>query len=150
MFRGATALQYGPQMLATTSDYQCCSSMFEGCINLEEPIEINFNTLAKQCCIKMFCMDRNNKITTPKMTKSPILRCNTAAEDCYKEMFEGNGNLNEITCLITSTGIKCTENWVQNVGNGTGTFYKNKSKTDWAYNPTAGVPTGWTIEDYIE
>lgn len=151
MFRGATALQYGPQMLATTpTGSECCSSMFEGCINLEEPVEINFTTLSQQCCFRMFCMNRSSKITTPKMTKSPILRCNTGATDCYKEMFEGNGNLNEITCLLTSTDIFCTENWVKNVGNGTGMFYKNKSKTDWIYDDTVGVPVGWTIEDYVE
>ena len=151
MFRGATDLQHGPQMLATTpTGKECCSSMFEECINLEEAININFTTLTQQCCMRMFCMNRSSKITTPKMTKSPILRAQQAATDCYKEIFVGNGNLNEITCLITSTGIDCTSNWVKNVGNGTGTFYKNKYKTDWAYNATAGVPIGWTVEDYVE
>jgi hypothetical protein len=129
MFRGATALQHGPQMLATTpTGKECCSSMFEGCINLEEPIEINFTTLSQQCCMRMFCMNRTSKITTPKMTKSPILRCNTAAQDCYKEMFEGNGNLNEITCLLTNN-ISATAAWVQYAGTDTGTFYKHPNKT---------------------
>jgi len=149
MFRGATNLQYGPQMLATTpTGTECCSSMFEGCINLEEPIEINFTTLTKQCCMRMFCMNRTSKITTPKMTKSPILRCAEGAEDCYKEMFEGNGNLNEITCLLTNS-VNATSAWVQYAGASTGTFYKHPSKT-WTLGQTYGVPTGWTIEDYIE
>lgn len=149
MFRGATALQYGPQMLATTpTGTEACSSMFEGCINLEEPIEINFTTLAKQCCFRMFCMNRTAKITTPKMTKSPILRCTEGAEDCYKEMFEGNGNLNEITCLLTSE-ISATAIWVQYAGASTGTFYKHPDKT-WSLGQTYGVPTGWSVVDYIE
>jgi hypothetical protein len=150
MFRGATALQHGPKMLATTpisTNIDHCSSMFEGCINLEEPIEIKFATLAQQCCQKMFCMDRNSKITTPKMTKSPILKCNTSALDCYKEMFEGNGNLNEITCLLQTPGG--TTNWVQYAGAATGTFYKNPSAT-WGQGGTGNVPSGWTIVNYVE
>ena len=149
MFRGATALQHGPQMLATTpTGTECCSSMFEGCINLEEPIEINFTTLSQQCCFRMFVMNRNSKITTPKMTKSPILRCNTAAQDCYKEMFKGNGNLNEITCLLTSS-TGGTDSWLQNACAATGIFYKSPLKNDWPVN-SSGVPTGWTVEDYVE
>ena len=147
MFRGATALQYGPKMLATTpTGKECCSSMFEGCINLEEPIEINFTTLSQQCCMRMFCMDRNSRITTPKMTKSPILRVHQGTTDCYKEMFKGNGNLNEITCLLYTSGG--TNSWIQNAGAATGTFYKHPSRT-WSNN-NDGVPTGWTVEDYVE
>ena len=148
MFRGATALQHGPQMLARNSlGTGCCSSMFEECINLEEPIEINFTGLTQQCCQRMFCMNRNTKITTPKMTKSPILRSKTAAQDCYAEMFEGNGNLNEITCLLQTPGG--TTNWVQYAGAATGTFYKNPSAT-WGQGGTGNVPSGWNIVDYVE
>ena len=151
MFRGATALQHGPQMLATTpTGTECCSSMFEGCINLEEAIEINFTSLSQQCCMRMFLMDRNNKITTPKMTKSPILRCQTPAVDCYKEMFKGNGNLNEITCLITSTGINCTSNWVANACTEIGTFYKHPDKNDWEPGISGSFPSTWTVVDYTE
>lgn len=146
MFRGATALQHGPQMLATTpTGTECCSSMFEGCINLEEPIEINFTTLSQQCCMRMFCMDRNSKITTPKMTKSPILRCATGATDCYKEMFKGNGNLTEITCLLTSNQSSYCANWITNACANSGTFYKASNAT-W----TGYTPSGWTIQDYVE
>lgn len=149
MFRGATALQHGPQMLATTpTGTENCSSMFEGCINLEEPIEINFTTLCQQCCYRMFVMNRNSKITTPKMTKSPILRCKTAAQNCYAEMFKGNGNLNEITCLLTSS-TGGTDNWVQYAGASTGTFYKSPLKNDWP-SGVHGIPTGWTVADYVE
>ena len=93
-------------------------------------------------------MNRTSKITTPKMTKSPILRCNTAAQDCYVEMFEGNGNLNEITCLLTND-VSATANWVRYAGADTGTFYKHPDKT-WTQGQTYGVPSGWTIVDYVE
>lgn len=150
MFRGATALQHGPQMLAITPDKECCSSMFEGCINLEEPIEINFTSLSQSCCMRMFLMDRNSKITTPKMTKSPILRVNQLAQDCYKEMFKGNGNLNEITCLATSSGISATADWVLNACTETGTFYKHPDKNDWQAGISGSFPATWTIVDYTE
>ena len=149
MFRGATNLQHGPQMLATTvSGSGCCSSMFEECINLEEAIEINFTNLSEECCQRMFCMSRSTKLTTPKMTKSPILRCATAATNCYKEMFKGNGNLNEITCLLQNPGGGTT-NWVQYAGAATGTFYKNPSAS-WGQGGNDNVPSGWNIVDYVE
>ena len=150
MFRGDTALQYGPQMLATTpisTGTEHCSSMFEGCINLEEAIDINFTTLAKQCCFRMFLMHRTSKITTPKMTKSPILRCATGVSGCYDEMFKGNGNLVEVTCLLANDSA-ATNNWLVNVSSA-GTFYKSSLKTNWPTN-ASGVPSGWTIVDYTE
>ena len=133
-------------MLATTPARECCSSMFEGCINLEEPIEINFTTLADQCCFRMFCMDRNNKITTPKMTKSPILRCATGDSKCYEEMFKGNGNLIEVTCLKTDD-TNAFSNWLSNTSS-TGTF-KKASGASWSTG-TSGIPSGWTVVDYTE
>ena len=97
--------------------------------------------------MRMFCMNRNSKITTPKMVKAPILRCANTAQDCYKEMFKGNGNLTEITCLKTDTTNACT-NWVVNIST-TGTFYKYSQKNDWPRNDD-GIPSGWTVVDYTE
>ena len=104
--------------------------------------------MAQEACQRMFCMDRYNKITTPKMTKSPILRSSTSATNCYKEMFEGNGNLNEITCLLT-TSTGCTTDWVRYACADTGTFYKSPLKNDWSQGNN-GIPAGWTVVDYIE
>ena len=98
--------------------------------------------------MRMFCMDRLSKITTPKMTKSPILRAHEAATDCYKEMFKGNGNLNEITCLLTND-VNATGAWVQYAGAATGTFYKHPSKT-WTLGHDYSVPSGWNVVDYVE
>jgi hypothetical protein len=147
MFRGNGALQHGPQILATTpTGTECCSSMFESCINLEEAIEINFTTLVKQCCMRMFCMNRNSKITTPKLTKGPILHCTSGYSDCYKEMFKGNGNLVEVTCLLNDT-INSTADWLTNCSS-TGVLYKNPLKT-WSTG-TSACPSGWTQVDYVE
>lgn len=149
MFRGCTNLTTAPQLPGLYSATDCYSSMFEGCINLEVAPEINLTDMASACCKRMFCMNRNSKITTPRMTKGPILRVATPATNCYEEMFKGNGNINEVTCLITTSNISCTNNWLTNAGNGSGIFRKAASKTDWATS-TSGVPTGWTITDYVE
>jgi len=119
--------------------------MFEGCINLEEAPEINLTDMSEECCQRMFCMNRNSKITTPKITKSPILRCATGASKCYKEMFKGNGNLIEVTCLMTS-GYQC-DNWLTNCST-TGTF-KKAASASWS-SGTSAIPSGWTVETYVE
>jgi hypothetical protein len=121
--------------------------MFEGCINLEIAPEINLVNMSQNCCKRMFCMNRNNKITTPKMTKSPILRCATGVNGCYEEMFKGNGNLTEVTCLLTNNS-NATTNWLVNVSS-TGTLIKSPLKNNWPNN-VSGYPSGWIIEDYVE
>jgi hypothetical protein len=147
MFRGCTNLVAGPQLPATQAGQECYGSMFEACINLEEAPEINFVSLAQNCCKRMFCMDRSSTLTTPKMTKSPILHCETGVSGCYEEMFKGNGNLTEVTCLLTNNS-NATTNWLANVSS-TGTLIKSPLKTNWPNN-VSGYPSGWTIEDYVE
>ena len=146
MFRGCTNLTTAPELPAINSAQDCYSSMFEGCINLEIAPEINLENMSQNCCKRMFCMSRTTKLTTPKMTKSPILRCATGASGCYEEMFKGNGNLIEVTCLKTDSIDSCT-NFLTNVST-TGTFYKSPLKTDWT--SSGKIPSGWTIIDYIE
>lgn len=144
MFRGCKNLTTAPQLLATQSAYECYSSMFEGCINLEIAPEINLVDMSENACMRMFCMDRNNKITTPKMTKSPILRVATCAKNCYKEMFKGNGNLVELTCLMENS-TQAFDGWLTNCSN-TGIFYKSPLKTNWVSSNV----NNWTIVDYVE
>ena len=120
--------------------------MFEGCINLEVAPEINLVDMSQACCQRMFCMSRTTKLTTPKMTKSPILSCRTSASNCYKEMFKGNGNLIEVTCLMTS--LEGTNGWLANVSS-TGVFKKLSSVISWQTNDS-GIPGNWTVEDYVE
>ena len=150
MFRGCTNLTTAPKLPGLYSAQDCYSSMFEGCINLEVAPEINLTDMSQTCCARMFCMSRSAKLTTPKMTKSPILRVATCVTNCYKEMFKGNGNLNEVICLMTSN-IGCTVDWLTNVSE-TGIFKKSPLKTNWEQGETSKgkIPSGWTIEDYVE
>ena len=149
MFRGCTNLTTAPQLPALYSAQDCYSSMFEGCINLEDAgvPELNLIDMSQTCCKRMFCMSRNSKVTTPKMTKSPILRCPTGAINCYEEIFNGNGNLIEVTCLKTDD-TDCCKNWMSNTSSS-GTFIKSPLKTNWQRN-NSGIPSGWTVEDYVE
>ena len=147
MFRGCTNLIAAPQLPATQSATDCYSSMFEGCINLEIAPEINLTNLSQACCKRMFCMNRNSKITTPKMTKSPILRVVDNVISCYEEMFKGNGNLVEVTCLLSNaTTNNCVTNWLTNCSN-TGTLIKASGST-WNVG-SSGIPSGWTAQDYV-
>lgn len=146
MFRGCTNLLHAPLLPALYSAQDCYSSMFEGCINLEKAPEINLINLSITCCKRMFCMSRSAKLTTPKMTKGPILKVQSGNTNCYEEMFKGNGNLVEVTCLLTNHSVG-TKNWLLNCSN-TGTFYKGPNTT-WG-SGTGAIPSGWTIQEYTE
>ena len=146
MFRECAKLAAGPELPATVSAADCYSSLFEGCISLLEAPEVNLTTVTSNCCARMFCMDRNSKIMTPKLTKGPVLRPQTGATNCYREMFAGNGNLTEVTCLLKSA-FQCT-NWLKNCPE-TGVFKKDPSATGWP-SSVSGIPSGWTVENYVE
>lgn len=145
MFKGCLNLTTSPELPATISAQDCFSSMFESCINLEEAPAINLTNLSATCCKNMFAMSRTEKLMTPKMTKSPILRVAAGANNCYLGMFQGNGNLIEVTCLLTSW--MGTADWLKNCSD-IGTFIKDPNAT-WSTG-TSGIPSGWTIVDYTE
>jgi len=158
MFRGCTNLQTAPKLPATTfitssNNSDAYASMFEGCINLLEAPELPVTNIASGCYNRMFCMSRNSKITTPKMTKGPVLRASLiptaeSSNGAYNQMFAGNGNLVEVICLATTIQSGGTSNWLQNCSD-TGTFKKAASMSSWP-SGTSGIPSGWTIEDYSE
>ena len=157
-FRGCTNLKTAPKLPATTFRTSTVSagvtgenysSMFEGCINLEEAPELPATNLVAFCYYRMFCMNRNSKITTPKMTKSPVLPASVVTTSAYEEMFKGNGNLVEVTCLATDiSASNAVKDWLRNCSS-TGTFNKASSMSSWP-SGTSGIPSGWTVEDYQE
>ena len=147
MFRDCPSLKTAPKLPSLNISFGCYSSMFESCINLEEAPELPATTLATQCYLRMFCMNRDSKVTTPKMTKSPVLLASYIDSESYKDMFRGNGNLNEITCLATSRlNTGSTNSWVLNISSS-GTFKKDANATFWGTGIN-NIPNGWTVEDY--
>lgn len=156
MFRGCINLEDAPKLPATTlkitpgsSTGGNYSSMFEGCINLLKAPELPATTLVPECYVRMFCMDRNKKITTPKMTKSPVLPAQVVPASAYKEMFSGNGNMSEVTCLATNiSALNAVAQWLKNTSE-TGIFYKAATMDSWPRTGNTGIPSTWTVEDYI-
>lgn len=143
MFRDCVNLTKAPKLPATTLNAECYSSMFEGCIGLLEAPELPALMLDISCYNKMFCMSRTSKLTTPKMTKSPILASRNGQTSCYAGMFQGNGNLTEVTCLLNPDSNK-TADWLTNCST-TGVF-KKRAEYTWPVG-TSGIPSGWTVVD---
>ena len=149
MFRGATNLAHGPKELPATSLQQdSCSSMFEGCVKLVEGPEIMATTVSGATALnRMFCMNRSSKVTAA-MTKSPVLRVTNPGSyaNVYQQLFAGNGNITEVTILAEGTNLSFA-NWLANT-NANGVIKKLSTTTLTSGNN--GVPSGWTIEDYVE
>lgn len=156
MFRDCTNLKIAPKLPAirfigvvSSGVGDNYSSMFEGCINLEEAPELPATSLVQGCYNRMFCMSRSAVLKTPKLTKGPVLPSSIIPTTAYREMFKGNGNITEITCLATSIAdTTSTGDWLLNCST-TGTFKKAANMASWPRS-TSGIPTGWTIEDYTE
>lgn len=149
MFRGCSNLVNGPKLLpALNVPLDGYSSMFEGCVSLVEGPEISATTVSGNTALnRMFCMNRNSKVTAA-MTKGPILRITNplSYSNVYQQLFCGNGNIVEITVLISGTD-KTFTNWLANVSS-TGVI-KTLSGTTFT-SGTSGLPSGWTTETYVE
>jgi hypothetical protein len=83
------------------------------------------------------------------LTTAPELPATTLAEGCYSNMFSGCSKLNYIKCLATDiSATDCTKDWVDGVASE-GTFIKHPDMNNWTTG-VSGIPTGWTVEDYVE
>ena len=140
MFESCTSLTAAPELPATTLSSSCYSHMFSNCISLTGAPALPATTLASNCYERMFgeCW---------KLTTAPELPATKLAYYCYQLMFAGCKNLNKITCLATDINSSWTYNWVSNVSS-TGTFIKDPNMNDWTTG-TGGIPSGWTVEDYV-
>lgn len=148
MFRGCTNLVNGPKLLpALDVPQDGYSSMFEECVKLTEGPEINATTVSGNTALnRMFCMNRNSKVTAA-MTKSPILRITnpSAYYNVYQQLFCGNGNITEVTILAQGTNLSFN-NWLNNTNSG-GVIKKPQATTLKSGN--SGVPNTWTTQDYV-
>ena len=106
--------------------------------NLQMPA----TTLTNYCYQYMFY----SSSSTGTITKAPTLPATTLKNYCYRGMFQGCPNLNYIKCLATSiSATSCTSNWVSGVA-ASGTFVKASTMSSWTTG-TAGIPSGWTVEN---
>lgn len=149
MFRGATNLVNGPKLLpALDVPTDAYSSMFEGCVKLTEGPEIVATTVSGDTALnRMFCMNRNSKVTAA-MTKSPVLRITNplAYSNVYQQLFCGNGNITEVTILAQATNLTFS-NWLNYTN--TGGVIKTLSGTTFS-SGVSGLPSGWTTQEYSE
>ena len=115
--------------------------MFYGCTGLTAAPELPATALTDSCYNSMF-------YGCTGLTAAPELPATILAKSCYKSMFNGCTGLEEVTCLaIEISASSCTNNWLQNVASS-GTFIKSADMEDWTTG-ASGIPTGWTVQDYV-
>ena len=142
MFYGCTGLTTAPELPATAlAVYNCYGSMFQGCTGLTTAPELPATALAVNCYNSMFA-------DCTGLTTAPELPATALAESCYSAMFYGCSSLTSITCLATEISAdECVSDWLSGVAD-TGTFTKAADMEDWP-DGDSGIPTGWTVEDYV-
>lgn len=141
MFYNCTGLLYGPELPKIESmEYQSMKSMFEGCTSLikgPSAIGTKNTVLGNHCCGNMFYGCSNLEV-------APELPASALTTNSYADMFNGCSKINYIKCLLANP----RSNWLSYFTNGvssTGTFVKKKG-IEWP-SGTAGIPTGWTVEE---
>ena len=133
------SLTTAPELPATELAYGCYYEMFRGCSSLTEAPELPATTLADYCYKNMFVQSG--------LEKSPILPAKTLAPYCYDSMFVMCQFLSEVTCLATDiSATSCTGSWLEGAA-GEGTFIKDPN-IEWTRG-SGGIPSGWTVEDYV-
>ena len=168
MFYGCTSLTTAPALPATILSDYCYYGMFYGCTSLTSaPAQLPATTLASHCYDGMFynCTSLTTAPALPatilsdycyyqmfygctSLTSAPALPATTLKTRCYVNLFRGCSNLSKITMLATDiSASNCLLNWVQDVA-ATGTFIKNSAMTTLPTG-TNGIPTGWTVQDYV-
>ena len=146
LFRGSRGLTSAENLIlpATTLKAACYNSMFYGCTSLTTAPALPATTLAQSCYTNMF-------YDCTSLTTAPALPATTLVSNCYQNMFQGCTSLNTVTCLATnpqSGGNGPTGGWLSRVSS-TGTFYKDPNTTSWSRGAN-GIPTGWTVQDYVD
>lgn len=140
MFKNCASLVAAPELPATTIGYGGYGQMFSGCENLSMAPQLPALTLDKWCYSEMFkgCVS---------LMEAPELPATILAENCYALMFDGCNEINKVTCLAENIpNPNCTTNWLRNVAE-IGTFTK-AAGVEWPEGVN-GIPTGWTVQDYV-
>ena len=96
MFEGCSSLTTVPELPATTLAQSCYSYMFYGCSSLTVAPELPATTLAHDCYDSMFQ-------SCTSLTAAPALPATTLANYCYQSMFEGCSSLTAAPALPATT-----------------------------------------------
>lgn len=142
MFRGCKNLTIAPEFPATRLANFCYSYMFEGCTNMSgEVILPATNINYTRCYLSMF--ESCSSLTSATIYATSL--GNSTTTPCTK-MFWYSG-VNEIRCNATNMSKSVSEYWI---GTSTGTFYKNPNWSGPSTRDYHTIPSGWTIEDWIQ
>lgn len=144
MFEGCTSLTQAPVLPATTLADYCYYYMFKNCSSFVEAPQLPATELKLRCYANMFegCSS---------LVEAPQLPATTLVSLCYERMFSGCSKLNKITMLATKISEAiCLNNWTSSVANS-GIFVKSSDLSDETIGyGSSGIPTGWTVINYIE
>ena len=167
MFNNCTSLVEAPELPATdfVDEYGYDSSsvysyMFSGCTALTKaPSVLPALELKERSYFYMFQNCKSLVESPIIMAESIYFGVSLLKQSSLDYMFSGCSSLNKITCLASyfdyknNFGIGGTakiNNWVSGVAS-TGTFYKSEdTPSDFWKTGTGGIPSGWTVEDYVE
>lgn len=143
MFNNCTSLVNVTILPATTVKGNCYEGMFSGCSSLTVAPALPATTLDYACYMNMF-----NNCTS--LQKAPNLPATTLVSECYMLMFYNCTSLKEIRLAYTGNFADVQfafNSWVYRVSNN-GTIYY--SGTDTSNFGDSAIPTGWSIQPYIE
>lgn len=150
-FRDCTSLVKAPTTLpASDLGMEAYSSMFEGCIALAyPPEELYFVSADYTAYNRMFCMNRNSKVTAA-MTYTPKMfgdwgSTTGIGSTTNQQMFCGNGSLTDIYCYWTNTSgpFRYIGLWVNYTDDTNVTFHKRSTQS--FPSGTSGIKDGWTV-----
>lgn len=138
LFSGCTKLTDAPELPAKNLGTQIYQSAFYNCGLLRVAPKLPATILADYCYYNMFRASGIEEIFLPALT---------VPAQGYRLMLQSCANLKKVTCLATDiSASNATNSWMGGVP-ATGLFIKNPLMTSWPRN-AAGIPTGWTVEDY--
>lgn len=141
MFSGCTSLQTAPSLSFTEleGNYNCWS-MFYNCTSLVNVPDLPIVAALTERCYQFMFRSCSN------LENAPLLPNTTLVEACYNGMFQDCTKLKDVKCLATNPSASFTPNWLNGVA-ATGTFVKNPTAT-WETG-VAGIPNGWTVQEYV-
>ena len=174
MFNSCTSLVNAPDLIASTATTSVYTEMFMGCTSLINPPQIMATDMYTDACKRMF-KNCTSLIASPILwTTTPhysyfyeemfygcsslktitcLLKSNSSMYSYYTKdwvynvpikFYDEKGSLN-----LYDGSIESNSNILINHNSSGGVFYKNAEMTNWETGSNRGVPSGWTVQDYV-